>query len=391
MKSMIAPLAVLSMTFAAPCALAQNTDPKVDILVGQVAAAYRNLNSFSTTMETTSMGNGGERKVTTKLLFQKPGKLIANISSGKDTLHVVSDGTQVYTDTSLDAKKYYHQPVTKFEDAVNVLARSGGAGVGLLPILLTNPAAEKQLFPGKPESIKLEEATVSNEPCDVLSAVLGSGEQKSRVVFTFGKQDHLLRHLTLGPDAGDAKPVMVENYSEINISPTIKDGAFKYKPLAGAVATEPPKEPQSFDPRLKVGAVPLAISGMDLDGKTVMLAQYKGKVVLLDFWATWCGPCVEELPNVVAAYNKYHAKGFDVVGISLDRENAKDKVVKFIHENKMPWRQIYDGKYWEAANAKAYGIHSIPFTLLIGADGKIAAVGARGEDLAPAIEAALKK
>ena len=111
----------------------------------------------------------------------------------------------------------------------------------------------------------------------------------------------------------------------------------------------------------------------------------------MDFWATWCGPCVAELPNVLAAYTKFHDQGFEILGISLDRENDRPKLEKFIQDKNMPWRQIYDGKFWEAANAKSYGVQSIPFTLIIGKDGKIAAVGARGEALAPAIEAALKQ
>jgi hypothetical protein len=100
---------------------------------------------------------------------------------------------------------------------------------------------------------------------------------------------------------------------------------------------------------------------------------------------------VAELPNVIAAYKKYHSKGFEIVGVSLDQANQGEKVTAFAKEKGMPWRQIYDGKFWEAANAKAYGVQSIPFTLLVGTDGKIAAVGARGEALAPAIEAALAK
>ncbi|MEP6755174.1 MAG: TlpA disulfide reductase family protein, partial [Chthonomonadales bacterium] len=152
-----------------------------------------------------------------------------------------------------------------------------------------------------------------------------------------------------------------------------------------------PKEAPMYDERLKPGAKPLPIKGKDLSGAPVTLAQFKGKVLLVDFWATWCGPCVAELPNVIAAYNKFHAKGFEVLGVSLDQENSLGKVKAFIKSHKMPWQQIYDGKYWQAANAVAYGVQSIPFTLLIGRDGKIAAVGARGGELAPAIAKALKQ
>jgi peroxiredoxin len=225
----------------------------------------------------------------------------------------------------------------------------------------------------------------------VFAAVLGEGDRQSRFVYAFGKKDHLLRKLTLGSAKEGENPAVVETYTDVTLQPAVTDATFKYVPAAGAVATAPPKEPAMFDERLKVGAAPFPLKGSDLAGKPVSLTDYKGKVVLLDFWATWCGPCVGELPNVVAAYNKYHAKGFDIIGVSLDQPNAKQKLQSFIKEKNMPWRQIYDGKFWEAENAKAYGVRAIPFTLLIGKDGKIAAVGARGEALAPAIEAALKK
>jgi len=386
-KTTLTLVTALGLTLAAPVLYAQTPDPAVQPLLDKVATAYRSVNALSFDMEMTQATTSVKSKVT----FKKPGKLSATIDRGQVVNHVVSDGTSVYTDTSRDKTSYIKQPFTKFDDMISALSRSGGTGVGLLPILLTSPNAEKQIVPGKPSSLKIvADEKVGEDACDVVEAVIARGEQATRYVFSFGKQDHLLRKLSFG-DAKVEKPAVVETYTNVNLTPSLTDAAFRYKPAAGAKAMDPPKEPERFDPRLKVGAVPLAIGGKDMNGKVVSLDEYKGKVVLLDFWATWCGPCVEELPNVIAAYEKYHEKGFEIVGISLDQANATEKVMKFTQDKKMPWRQIYDGKYWQADNAVAYGIQAIPFTLLIGKDGKIAAVGARGEALAPAIEAALKK
>jgi thiol-disulfide isomerase/thioredoxin len=122
----------------------------------------------------------------------------------------------------------------------------------------------------------------------------------------------------------------------------------------------------------------------DLDGKDIKLADYKGKVVMVDFWASWCGPCMSEAPNVVKAYEKYHPKGFEIVGISLDEE--KDKMLQATQEQKMPWRQYFDGQGWKNKVGAKYGIHSIPATYLVGPDGKIVAYNLRGEKLAAELE-----
>jgi thiol-disulfide isomerase/thioredoxin len=105
----------------------------------------------------------------------------------------------------------------------------------------------------------------------------------------------------------------------------------------------------------------------------------KSKYVLVDFWASWCGPCRAEMPYVVEAYQKYHDKGLEVIGVSFD--NDKDAWVAAIGSLKMPWPQMSDLKGWESAAAGAYNIQSIPANVLIDEQGKIVAKNLRGEDL----------
>jgi thiol-disulfide isomerase/thioredoxin len=115
----------------------------------------------------------------------------------------------------------------------------------------------------------------------------------------------------------------------------------------------------------------------DMDGRTVDFpASYAGKVVLLDFWATWCPPCRDEVPALVSTYQKYRTRGFDILGVNLDRPNQSSSLKAFLAAQKMPWRQIYEGKGWETSIAVAYGVHSIPNPLLVdGSSGSILAEG----------------
>jgi peroxiredoxin len=136
--------------------------------------------------------------------------------------------------------------------------------------------------------------------------------------------------------------------------------------------------------RLTIGSPAVDFAAITTDGKKLRLADYRGKVVLLDFWASWCVPCKQEMPNVKKVYQEYHGKGFEIIGVSLDK--TKTNCMAYVRNQKLPWKQIYDGQAWLSEIGQKYAVSAIPATFLLDRKGKIRFKNLRGSDLGEAVK-----
>lgn len=133
------------------------------------------------------------------------------------------------------------------------------------------------------------------------------------------------------------------------------------------------------DKTIKVGAKAPDFAQPDVNGKAIKVSDFLGKYVLIDFWASWCAPCRAENPHLVKAYEKYHPKGLEIIGVSLDDSKGKAAWLKAIEQDGLPWIHVADLKGWSNEAAVLYGVRGIPQNYLIDPSGTIVAVNLRGE------------
>jgi thiol-disulfide isomerase/thioredoxin len=170
---------------------------------------------------------------------------------------------------------------------------------------------------------------------------------------------------------------------------SLNDGAISLEKAAEELEQMP------LPPNLEIGRKALEFVATTMDDVEINFpSAYAGKIVMLDFWATWCGPCIGEIPNMKKAYASWHDKGFDILGISFDRAEMDEKILAFLDKNELPWPQVYEGKMWDTTLGHMHDVSGIPFVLLVDGDsGEILATARqlRGPGLSDFIRSALEK
>lgn len=361
-----------------------DADSNARELFDAMRAQYANLESYSHTVTVTnevkkaSLGTG-------KTQFQQPNRYAHTFKDNQ----TVSNGLTLYEYSPSSVKNSYHAlplPPAKLGRVGLMQYHFAGRFTPFLAGVdpFTSPWGKPPLSWSLGTPITIDKAAV-----DVVRAKI---DDTTEFAYFIGRQDKLLRRINISGGSGKSRYSYTEAFTDIKLNPKFPVGTFAF--------VAPPNVNQSsvlasyrklmgIPETINIGRTAPPLVGTDLDGKMVSLEDYRGKVVLLDFWATWCGPCLTEIPHIKAAYEKFRDQGFEVIGISFDQNR---KVLEnFLQKEQIPWTQLFDGKAWESPVNEHYKVRGIPSTFIIDRNGKISAIHTRSLLLEVEIEKALQK
>jgi thiol-disulfide isomerase/thioredoxin len=344
------------------------------------------------------------------------GELKAKGSTKGRPIRVAYDGAAIRSIRSIDKEVGQLTDPADVEETMLFFAKERAAAAVAWEAI-TPPDGVPFAFADKAEVTLEPSAEAAGETCNIVRIVAkdakpaGEGADAFGGVYAFSAKDGLIRRIErFKPNAKPTdKPLRTVTFTNVESSATVKGGEFalsipsgyRVKTEAGKKALKPiekakeeAKKPAGKPGQLAVGDLATPFEAKLMDGSTVNFpGDYKGKIVMLDFWATWCGPCIGEMPNVVEAHKKFKDQGFEVLGISLDKKGDDSKIKQAEKKLEMSWPQVFDGGGWNAEIAKLYKVNSIPRTLLVDGDtGKVIDPGSglRGNALAKTIEQAIK-
>jgi thiol-disulfide isomerase/thioredoxin len=299
------------------------------------------------------------------------------LENGPDVL-LVNDND--YIEVALDANQYRAYKITgsAASESLHTLFESYRNQDSVLYALFQKiDTLQKQ--PGTDSVLNLVKADrdvqIKNMNTSVRSFIKGSKSPAARY-YALGMASR-----TMNPDE---LKVLVNESAELFKEHT---GLSKIKAMVNATTAAPQQAPEPKGYALLNQQAP-EISLPDVNDQPFSLSSLKGKYVLVDFWASWCGPCRGENPTVVAAFNKYKNKNFTILGVSLDSD--KEAWLKAIKDDRLNWKQVSDLKQWQSTMPSLYQFDAIPFNVLIDPQGKIIATGLRGAELEQKLAAVLK-
>jgi len=369
-------------------------DATTTAVLTQASKAHQALKAFSCSLSLRSQEGERSQSVSLAFAFRKPDQAkLSVVDSGHTVFRGVSSGKEVLV-YSVEDKKYLIRGIAKGGRGATAVA---SASQSVVLKMYLHPEAIVQMLKAPASNAHFTgTASVDGGTVDLVSTIIDSTPRETVTgSFGFSHSDHLLRSLAIMITANvhgvNRQARIDEVIHNLSTAPHLASRDFAVSAPAGAseFTEADARQPSMHDPRIQPGATPFPIDATDVSGKRVTLSQYHGKVLLIDFWATWCGPCVAEIPNVLAVYQKYHKQGLEVIGFSQDQDRGA--LSSFVLQRGIPWRMVFCGGPGEGKVPQTYGIQAIPVMVLIGRDGKVAAVDMRGPALEQAVQEALAR